>query len=145
MVLTDKLQHVLTSSFLKLTRNKRNIPNIAVGKAFKSKYPKAKFARWNQVDVFKWAVNYKFRSKAFSALFDSEGNWLETATILSLNLTPKQVRDNFKGKYNPDGLQKIHHIKTGNSEIFEIQWSNGIFAWKLLYDISGKIIGKITV
>jgi len=145
MVLTDKIQHVFTSSFLKLSRNKRNLPNIAIDKAFKSKYPYTTFARWNQVDVFMWEVNFRIRAKHFSALFDSEGNWLETVTEMTLDDAPKQVQKSFNEKYGPEGLQQIQHVETSNTDIFEIQWSNGVFVWKLLYNISGKIVGKLIV
>ena len=112
---------------------------------FKSRYPKAMFVRWHRIDVLKWEVKFRFRAKNFSALFDNEGNWLETITGVSLTLTPKHVQESFKRKYDPEGLQLINHIKTSNIDIFEIQWSNGVFVWKLLYDISGRIVGKLIV
>ncbi len=145
MILTKKLQYIFTSSFLKVARTKRNMPNIAVTIAFKSKYPKAAFVRWNQIDVFKWQVNFSLKGNDFSALFNSDGSWLETVTLLSFDHTPKQVQQSFKVKYGSEGLQQIQHVKTPNRDIFEIQWSNGVFVWKLLYDISGKIVGKLIV
>jgi len=145
MVLTEKLQYVFSSSFWKVSRNKRRIPNIAVGKSFRSRYPKATFARWNKVDVLLWEVNFRIRGKDFSALFDNDGNWLETVTAVSLSYTPKRVQESFSENHAPEGLQQIHHIQTSNSDIFEIEWGNGVFAWKLLYDFSGKLMGKLIV
>lgn len=145
MVLTEKLQHVLTYSFLRLTGAMKGTPNETVNKAFKEKYPKASFVRWHQIDVSKWRVQFFLKESDFSSLFDSEGNWLETFTSLSFEYIPKPVQENFKEKHSSQGIQKICHIKTSTNDIFEIQWSNGVFEWKLLYDISGKIVGKLIV
>ena len=145
MILTKNLRHIFTYSYFKVTRNKRNVPNSSLGVAFKARYPRATFVRWNQVDVFKWQVNFSLKGKDFSALFNSEGNWLETVALVSLGRIPKTVQESFMQKYNPEGLQQIRHIKTSINDIFEIQWSNGIFVWKLLYDTSGKIVGKLSV
>ncbi len=145
MILTEKLQYIFNSSFLKVTRTKINMPNITVASAFKSKYPKAAFVRWNQIDVFKWQVNFSLKDHDFSALFNSEGIWLETVTQLPLSHAPKQVQESFEVKYGTDGLQQIQYVKTPNSDIYEIQWSNGVIVMKVLYNISGKIVGKLIV
>ena len=120
------------------------MPNLVVKRTFKSKYPKATFSQWKQIDVFKWQVNFTFKENQYSALFDSEGNWLETVTMVPFALTPKQVRESFEGKYDATGVQQIHHVQTPTTNIYEIQWSSGVFKWKFLYDISGKIVGKLS-
>lgn len=145
MILTKKLRYIFTSSFLKVAKTKINMPNIGVAIAFKAKYPKAAFVRWNQIDVFKWQVNFSLEDNDFSALFHSEGIWLETVTLLPFSRTPKQVQESFEVKYGIDGLQQIQHVKTPKGDIYEIQWSDGVIVLKVLYDISGKIVGKLIV
>ena len=145
MVLIEKLQHVLTFSFSRRKGAMKGTPNIAVIKTFKAKYPKASFIRWHQIDVSKWQVQFFLKENAFSSLFDSEGNWLETVTSLPFQCIPTPIQENFKEKHSSQGIQKTCHIKTSTNEIFEIQCSNGVFEWKLLYDISGKIVGKLII
>ena len=145
MVHTKKLQHVLTSSFLRLTGAMKGTPNETVNKAFKEKYPKASFVRWHQIDVSKWRVQFFLKESDFSSLFDSEGKWLETYTSLSFEYIPKPVQENFEENYHSQGVQKIHHIKTSTNDIYEIEWTDGIFEWKLLYAISGKVVGKMII
>lgn len=143
MTLSKKLQYVFTSSFLNVTKKRQKNPNIAVHLAFKSKYPKAKFTRWMQIDVFKWRVSFSLRGKEYTGLFDSEGNWMETVTLVPLAFTPKNLQQSFEEKYGSDGLKQIYEIQTPNYTLFEMQWSNGIYALKLVYDMAGKMVGKM--
>jgi hypothetical protein len=119
------------------------MPCKTVYLAFKCKYPKAAFTKWRQIDVFRWQVTFHFKKEEHSALFSSEGKWLETITPVSLDITPKQVQQNFTGNYNNDGLQQIYHVETPEQSLYEISWNSGIYVLKLLYNSSGKIMSKM--
>lgn len=141
--MNSKFKYLLTSLQNRVVKNKRELPGAAVCIAFKSKYPKAAFVRWKQIDVFKWQVNFNSKGKKFTSLYDSEGNWLETITLVPLEFIPKKVQQNFKGKFNREGLHQIYQIQTPHHVIFEMQWGNGIYTLKLIYDVAGKILGKL--
>ena len=136
--------YISTSLSLRWIKNKPNLSSPAVVDAFRIKYPNANAVQWHQIEVSRWAVNFTLKNKWHSALFDSQGNWLDSMTLISMESIPKNVQENFEKSFLRSGIKNIHQIETTNNTIYEIKWSNGIFKWKLLYDISGKMVGKLT-
>lgn len=129
----------------RLFKSRRPIANARVLNTFKLKFPKATRVIWQQVDVFKWHVNFNLKNKRSTALFDSEGVWLETVTLMSIKEIPDQLQLTMEEKYNNNGLLQIFHVQTPDRSIYEMNLNNGLFTLKLLYDLRGKIIGKLLV
>ncbi len=137
------LNYILTFLLLKKNQKKNNISSAVVVRAFHSRYPKANAIQWQQIEVSRWAVNFTLQNKWYSALFDSYGNWLDSMTLISIESIPKNVQERFEKRFLKSGIKSIHKIETPNNTIYEIKWTNGIFMWRLLYDISGKMVGKL--
>jgi len=143
MAFYKKFNYLLNLALLNVFKRNGIMPGKTVYLPFKSKYPKATFVQWKQIDVFRWQVTFRFNKEEHFALFNCEGKWLETITSVSLEITPEQVQQNFAGNYSNDGLQQIYHVETPKQSLYEISWNNGINVLKLLYNSSGKIIGKM--
>ena len=127
----------------RLFRRKRPIANTMVLRSFKSKFPKATHVFWQPVDGFKWQVNFFLRKKRCTALFNSEGQWLETISLISSDNIPEQLQLTLEEKCNKDGLRQIYHVQTPDRSIYEMNLKNGLNTLKLLYDLSGNLIGKM--
>tara|TARA_R110002096_G_scaffold341990_1_gene534888 strand:+ start:2803 stop:3255 length:453 start_codon:yes stop_codon:yes gene_type:complete len=138
-----KLKYILASLSLTKSQKKSNLSSPTVVKALKLKYPNASAVQLEQVEVSKWAASFTLKNKWHSALFDSHGNWLDTMTLVSLESLPKNVQENFQKSFVERGIKNIHQIDMNNKTIYEIKWTNGIFIWKLLYDVSGKMVGRL--
>ena len=126
-----------------LLRRKRFNGSPLVKKSFILKFPNAKRVLWYQIDIFKWRVNFTLKEKKHSALFDSEGNWMETITLIPLNKIPKALQLTFEEIYSKDDLQKIYYVQTPDRSIYEMNLNNGLYSFKLLFDVSGNIIGTL--
>lgn len=123
-------------------RKKYNVSPLAL-RSFNLKYTNAKQILWHQVDVFQWQVNFVLKETQYSALFNSQGKWMETVSLVTLDNTPDSLKQKFEEKYNRDGILQIHHVQTPEKSQYEIKWQNGIYAIKLQYDIKGNIIGRV--
>lgn len=143
MGVLKKIRYMMTARSSRSIRNRPKLSSPTVYNAFKLKYPNAKTVHWQQIDVFRWEVNFILRNKWYSALFDSHGNWLETMTLISLEAIPKNVKKIFIKSFTISGIKNIRQIEMANGTIYEIKWTNGVFIWKLLYDNSGKMVGKL--
>lgn len=143
MILSEKLKYMLIPSFWKWCKSRSKSPSTKVQFAFRLRYPNARQIQWKQIDVFKWQVSFKSKRIMYWSLFTSEGNWLETMRAVSLQDIPKKIQENYESKYGPKGLQHIYKIQTSLRTIFEIQWGNGIYNLKLMYDENGKMVGKL--
>lgn len=128
-----------------LFRRGRPITNSLVLRSFNSKFPTATHILWQQVDVFKWHVNFNLGKKKCTALFNSEGKWMETVTLMSFDKIPEQLQLTMEEKHNSEGLQQIYHIQTPDRSIYELNLNNGLYSLKILYDLSGRIVGKIVL
>ncbi len=133
----------MSLSVMRLFRSRKPVANAMVLHSFNSKFPKATHIVWQQMDVFKWHVNFILRKKRCTALFTSEGKWLETITLLPSNKIPKQIQRTLEEKNNNDGLQQIYYVQTPDRSMYEMNLRNGLNTLKLLYDRSGKIIDKM--
>ena len=72
MTFRKNFNSILSSVKSKVFKSIPIMPNAKVYLAFTSKYPKATFIIWKQIDVFKWQVNYSFNKADHRALFSSE-------------------------------------------------------------------------
>jgi hypothetical protein len=112
-------------------------------RSFNLKYSNAKQILWQQVDVFQWQVNFVLNKEQYSALFNSQGKWMETVSLVTFDKTPELIKQKFEEKFNRDGILHIHHVQTPENSRYEMNWHNGIYGIKLNYDIKGNIVGRI--
>jgi hypothetical protein len=130
-------------SLKKLFNRKKSIVNPMPLRCFNSKFPNAKHVFWKQVDVLKWQVHFSMEKIKYSALFNSHGKWMETVSAVTLDKTPKPIKHKFQEKFKKEGNLQIHHVQSPNKSLYEMKWYNGIYVVKLLYDITGKIVGRV--
>ena len=143
MILSDPLIQMFTFLFAKKYKANPQRLNIKISVVFKLKYPNAKVVTWKQIDVSKWQVSFKIKGRPYSSLYSSQGNWLETVSSVLLIEIPKEVQEGFGSRYGSKGLKHIYRINTPNQVIFEMLWSNGVYDLELLYDETGKMVGKL--
>ena len=124
-------------------QNKPKFSSPTVVTAFEFKYPNASAVQWQQIDLSKWHVNFNMLNKWYSALFDVHGNCLETITLMSLESIPEIIQKNFEKSFLKSGIIQVRQVETCDTTIYEINWTNGRSNWKLLYDVSGEIVGKL--
>ena len=143
LALSHQLRKMIFPSLRISEKSRSNVPSSKVSIAFRLKYPTAKKLQWKQIDVDKWQVGFTFKGKIYWALYSSTGQWLETVNVVQYENVPKNIQDTYNSKYGIKGLGHIYKIRTPLKTIFEFHWSNGIFKLKLLYDVKGKLLGKI--
>jgi hypothetical protein len=130
-------------SLKRLFRTNKPYKNLLVLNSFSSKFPKATEILWQQIDSSKCQVNFTMKKKRCTALFNSKGIWLETVTLMPINKIPKQLQLTLEEKNHSDGLQKLYHIQNSDRNFYEVSLNNGLYKFKLLFNLSGKIIGKV--
>lgn len=129
----------------RLFRSNKPYNNVTVLNSFSSKFPKATEIFWQQIDSTKCHVKFILRKKKCTALFTSKGIWLETVTLMPFDKIPKLLQLTLEEKHSSDGLQKIYHIQNSDRSLYEVSLHNGSYNFKLLFNLSGKIIGKVLV
>lgn len=126
-----------------LLRKKKVNASPLVSKSFERIFPEAKHVLWNQIDLYKWHVNFTLKEEKHSALFNNQGEWMETINSIPLDKLPKGLQLTFEEKYNRDNLQKVYYIQTPDRNLYEMNLDNGLYSFKILYDMSGRIVGTL--
>ncbi|MEB8328677.1 PepSY-like domain-containing protein [Flavobacteriaceae bacterium KMM 6897] len=130
-------------SLLRMFRNKGSNVSPFVLVSFSSKFPKATHVLWQQMDVLKWQVNFMLKKERCTALFNSDGKWLESVTIIPPHKLPELLLKTLEEKYKKEGQKQIYHVQTPDRSHYEMNLNKGIHTIKLLFDLSGKIVGKL--
>ncbi|NOY46805.1 MAG: hypothetical protein GXO84_01055 [Chlorobi bacterium] len=118
-------------------------PAKVIIKVFKTKYPRAKFAVWQQLDNYTWKVSFVLRRQDYIALFDVNGNWLETKTYVAFVSLATNTKELFQTKYKLEELQKVLFIKKIDKTVYKFQMDSGKNPYKLLFDTSNNVIKNI--
>ena len=132
-------------SLLRIFRSKKSQVSPFVFVAFRIKFPKATNLVWHQVGVLKWQVDFTLKMKRCTALFNSDGQWLETVTIMPMHLLPEQLQQSLKEKHAVKGHKEIHHVQTPDRSHYEMSFTEGSSTYKLLFDVSFNIVGKLVL
>ena len=143
LAFSDQLRKMIFPSLRIGEKSRSKVPSSKVSIAFRLKYPSAKKLQWKQIDVDKWQVGFRLKGKVYWALYSSSGHWLETMNVVEYKNVPRKIQEKYNSQYGIKGLGHIYKIRTPLKTIFEFHWSNGIFKLKLLYDVKGKLLGKL--
>lgn len=130
-------------SLLRIFRNKKAQVSPFVFVAFCSKFPGATNLVWHQVGILKWQVAFTLNKKNSTALFCRDGQWLETVTGMPLHQLPEQLQQSLEKKYTKKEYEKIYHVQTPDRSHYEMSLSEGSSTLKLLFDLTGNIVGKL--
>jgi Putative beta-lactamase-inhibitor-like, PepSY-like len=120
---------------------KENIP-AAVLAAFKAKFSIAEKTEW-EMDYDNYEADFTVGNSAFSATFDKEGKWLETATYIKPSQLPKVVREALLKKFGKISAYKIEEAKKVETEK-ETLYALEITKGEVSYTIESNENGEIT-
>lgn len=77
---------------------KLNVP-AAVTKTFTAKYPGAMNVKWGKESAKEYEAEFKLNDVNVSANFATDGNWVETETVIKLEALPAAVVASIKKNY----------------------------------------------
>ncbi|MET7029791.1 PepSY-like domain-containing protein [Sediminicola luteus] len=130
-------------SLLRIFRNKKSQVSPFVFVAFSSQFPRATDLVWHQVGLLKWQVSFTLNKKKCTALFNRDGQWLETVTAMPLQNLPDQLQLSLQEKYTKKDHKQIYHVQTPNRSHYEMSSTEGSATIKLLFDLTGNIVGRL--
>ncbi len=95
---------------------------------FESMYPDAFDVEWDYEGTH-WEVSFETGKRPngieHEAVFDLEGNWIETVTDILYNAVPQEIRDLFMADYADavldDNTVDFHQTPTGDFYRFEVR------------------------
>ncbi len=93
-------------------------PPIPVEKAFKSKFPSANKAYWENEDSNQWEAEFRINKKRYTALFSSDGKWINTEGEIDVSDFPNALSKEVTAKYPESTILEVCKIETSKNETF---------------------------
>ena len=93
-------------------------PPNSVEKAFKNKFPTVNKAYWENENSNQWEAEFRVNKKRFTALFSSDGGWINTEAEIDTNEFPKELYQEITIRYPDFTLLEVCKIETSKNETF---------------------------
>ena len=131
--------------------------------AFITQYPNATVVTWSQydaatlpidLDLAGWpamgqkdyVVRFTMDNEPYYAWYDSEGNWIGTAYVITdYKILPSTVSNTINSQFSGYTITSVNKEFQKDRMVYEVQLKNGDSKAKLLVDGDGNIIKQKTV
>ncbi len=136
-IITIGLLLVSTSLFAQKISSSK-VP-VTVKSSFEKTFPKIKEVKW-EMEHENYEANFKSEGKTMSALFDSQGAWLETERDIKVSELPSSVISYVKKNYKNAAIKEAATIQKNNGETNMEAEVNGK---DLIFDKDGNFIKAV--
>jgi hypothetical protein len=146
------MRKVLLAAIIGLTvgcsnaqQNNKNVEvPEAVKSAFSAKYPNATKLTWED-EGGTFEAGFVQNKTEFSAVFDTQGKFMEEETEIKVSALPKAIVDYCKTNYADQKMSEAAKITMNSGEIkFEAELSKGKMHFDAIFDANGNFISKGT-
>jgi hypothetical protein len=124
-------------------KSKKAETPAAVISAFKARYPKAEKVNWGVEKPGQYEAEFLLNGVESSALFDSNGQFLESETEIKESELPEAIKTtiakDFVG-YKIDEVEKS--IDSKGIATYEMEASRGNEKYEISFDSTGKLLEK---
>lgn len=119
----------------------KNVPAESK-KAFAEKFPGVEKVKWDRESDTEWEAEFKMDGNKMSAVFDSNGNWLETETETAKKDIPEAVSATLSREFGDYDIEEVEFIENSEYKGFEIMLEKDEADISLVIDEQGNIIKK---
>ena len=137
---------VIIGIILGCSNSKQNSENSKVPElvksAFSAKYPQSSALTW-EYEGGSYEAEFSFKKKAFTAVFDANGKFIEEETEINVSDLAKSIKDYCKTNYSDFKISEATIITNNlGEEKFEAELSKGKTHFDVYFDKNGKFITK---
>ncbi len=119
---------------------KASTPPEKVAQAMKQKFPNIKNMHWGKESKNEWEAEFTYDGVEMSALFNTDGEWLETETKIPTTNLPKEISKVIQANYKGQTLVGVDRIETNKNEtLYEAELKSGIKIKEVVFNSDGTI------
>lgn len=112
----------------------------AIQEAFKSKFPTAKYVKWEKENETEWEAEFKLDGIAYSANFDGDGTWKETEHSVKTSDLPLAIKSTLIKDFQAYKIEEIEMVEKPSFKGYDIEIEKGEEHLELVFDMNGKLI-----
>ena len=111
--------------------------------AFKAKYPNVQNPKWEKESADEWEAEFKADGREMSAVFKSDGTWLESETEIKAEDLPKAVQEGIATEFSGYEIEEAEAVeRPGMALAYEVELEKGEKTVEALFDADGALIKK---
>ncbi|MFM7015813.1 MAG: PepSY-like domain-containing protein [Bacteroidota bacterium] len=115
-------------------------PPALVIQALNQKFPNLKNVNWGKENKTEWEAEFVKDGVKISALFNADGQWLETETKIPTIYLPAEVNSVIQTNYKGLTLVGVDRIETNKNEVFyEAELKSGIRIKEVVFKPDGSL------
>lgn len=115
----------------------------AVQNAFKDSYPDATDVEWEMEDSSTYEVEFEINDVDHEAIFEADGQWIETEIELKKSELPEEVTKAFKAKYPKKKIKEAVRIESYKKGVlYELEYRSGFTKKEAVFDSGGEFISE---
>lgn len=119
--------------------NEKDVP-AAVKNAFTKAFPNVKNAKWSKEDANEFEAEFRAGKEEKSAVFDSNGTWINTETEIETNELPASVQSSIKKQYPGYKIREAEILETPNGvKSYEVEIKKGGMKHEIVLSADGAI------
>lgn len=117
----------------------------AVSSAFKAKFPEAEKAKWEMENAKDYEVTFIINKGEQAAVFDANGNWLETEIEIKVSELPQAVSQAIAKQFSAYKIKEAERVEKKEGSIsFEVELAKGKEILEVVFSRAGGVLEKKT-
>lgn len=118
--------------------NEAQAPEIVLA-AFAEKFADVKTVKWEQESQTLWEAEFKMKGADYTAIFDYNGQWLETEHNIKKSEIPENLKAAISKDYAGYKIEKAEMVESPAGTGYEIELEKGEEEVTLMVDTKGVI------
>ena len=111
--------------------------------AFGQKYPEIKSVKWEKETADEWEAEFKKDGIKQSAIFLTNGTWLETEQALKPTDLPSSVASSIHTSFKDYKIEETEKVtRNDGSVVYEVSLEKGKYELEVLFSENGSIQSK---
>ncbi len=131
---------IVASTFISLSACAQKEAPAAVKTAFTQKFAKATDVEWGKENKTEWEAEFKLSGKSYSAIFDLQGNWMETEQPVSQSEIPANIKSQIENNYSGYKVKESEISETAKGQVYEFEIVKGGTLKEISFNLDGKQI-----
>ena len=119
----------------------KNLP-VKVKSSFNQKFPGAQKVKWGKENATEWEAEFTLNNKAYSANFNSNGNWVETEYLINEKEIPAVVVATLSNKYPGCKIKTAEITESAKGNVFAFELLKGKTKTDVTVNADGTLVVK---
>ncbi|MBL0128833.1 MAG: PepSY-like domain-containing protein [Flavobacteriales bacterium] len=112
----------------------------AVKAAFVEQFPKAEGTAWEMESKTEYEAGFKMGGMKYSAVYSTEGKWMETEHKIKVEALPEGVRKSLAVNYPDHKIEGAELSETPDGTVFEVDLEKGKDELEVVFNADGKVL-----